>query len=111
VTFLLDQADFDACQFHAWSVCQAEGRAATLRPVAASSREPPSFFDDASPWHCAHSAVRDGKNRRCLIPEDRHICCRRCIYFTHCWNSDGNILPCSRGTDRAAQVGAVGSAQ
>jgi hypothetical protein len=111
VTFLLDQDDFDACPFHAWSASQAVGRAATLRPVAASSREPPSFFDDGSPWHCAHSAVRDGKKQRCLIPEDRHICCRRCIYFAHCWNSDRQVLPCLRGTDRTAAVEAVGSAQ
>ncbi len=102
VSFLLDESDFDGCPSHAWSACHAEGRAATLRPVASSNADPPSFFDDGSPRHCAHSVVRTGKDQRCLIPEDRHLCCRRCIYFAHCWDSDHQILPCSEGAPREA---------
>jgi hypothetical protein len=102
VSFLLDDSTFDGCPFHTWSACRAEGRAATLQPVASSSSDPPSFFDDGSPRHCVHSTVRERKDQRCLIPEDRHICCRRCIYFTHCWNGDDHVLPCSRGTEPAA---------
>lgn len=108
VTFLLDESDFDGCPFHAWSACQAEGRTATHRPVASSSADPPSFFDDGSPRHCAHGVVREGKDQRCLIPEDRHICCRRCIYFAQCWGNDRHILPCSTGTGRTASAREVG---
>lgn len=111
VTFLIDEGDFDGCRFHAWSACHAEGRAATHRPVASSSADPASFFDDGSPRHCAHGVVREGKDRRCLIPEDRHICCRRCIYFVHCWGNDHDILPCSTGRWPAASDHEVSSGQ
>jgi hypothetical protein len=96
--YVTTESGFDACPYHYWAACSDSGDAQLNRPIMAPSTDPPVFFPNGSPLHCAHVAVHTRRRNKCLLLDfEGFLCCRRCAYFNRCWGEAPDQLPCRAG--------------
>lgn len=92
---ILEPNEFDSCKYHSHAPCHEEGMAHLPVPLVAQSIEPPSYFTNASPVHCAHKKIHVLRERKCEIGLlEKFLCCRRCASNTVCWPEGFEDFPC-----------------
>jgi hypothetical protein len=92
--FFTDDGTYDACPFHNWGACRAEGNAVGGSAITAPSSDPRCFFPSGAPYHCAHAAIHARRKHVCLLLAfEEHLCCRRCVFLSRCW-PDTAGMPC-----------------
>ncbi|SEM44829.1 hypothetical protein SAMN05444354_1172 [Stigmatella aurantiaca] len=80
------------CPFHFWKGARGIDASRSGPHLLRGSK---SFTEDGEPRHCAHDDLRDLRQRRChMAVLETHMCCRVCVFYSNCWESDGNRLPC-----------------
>jgi hypothetical protein len=92
--FFTDEGAYDACPYHNWGACRADGNAVGESAITAQSSDPRCFFPSGSPYHCAHAAIQARRNHVCLLLGfEEHLCCRRCVFLSRCWPETA-AMPC-----------------
>jgi hypothetical protein len=92
--FFTDDGTYDACPYHNWVACRAEGNAVGGSAITAPSSDPRCFFPSGSAYHCAHAAIQARRKHVCLLLAfEEHLCCRRCVFRSRCW-PDTAAMPC-----------------
>jgi hypothetical protein len=92
--FFTDDGTYDACPYHNWGPCRAEGNAVGASAITAPSSDPRCFFPAGSPYHCAHAAIQARRKHVCLLLAfEEHLCCRRCVFLSRCW-PEVAAMPC-----------------
>lgn len=94
--FLLSEPRVEGCRFHSWENCGDD--AALESAISVPTLDPPAFFVNAQPHHCANRIVQDRREGRCLIQAiDSRTCCQACVYLDHCWDENERAgLPCGK---------------
>jgi hypothetical protein len=86
------QPSGDQCQFHEWPKARDAGVAA---PQPHIGRSETSFTRSGLDLHCAHEELRCMRSTRCHIDVvESHLCCRACIFYKICWETEYERLPC-----------------
>ncbi len=85
-------ANGPSCDFHQWKIAREKKVAAEQPQIGAKVT---SFTEDGQERHCEHEPLRGLRSGRCHVkPVESHMCCRACIFYSHCWAADPHQLPC-----------------
>lgn len=91
-----DPKEHEGCPYHRHDAAQAIGMGQPDNAIRKRSIQPPVYFPDGSPYHCAHKgiyAIR--KERGCpIFYMEEQLCCRACSLQGRCWPEGVPELPC-----------------
>ncbi|WP_395402367.1 hypothetical protein ACHMW6_29550 [Pseudoduganella sp. UC29_106] len=91
-----DPKEHEGCPYHRHDAAQAVGMGQPDSAIRKRSIQPPVYFPNGSPYHCAHKNVHALRQERgCpIFYMEEQLCCRACSLYGRCWPEKTTDLPC-----------------